>query len=312
MTMKDAVKSISLFVSLLTAASAGCREAGKPFSLQNVLTGFMAPSPRQQVVMAFGHNDPDKRREGVVLLANNSWGLKEPCLAGYATLLKVDDNAMVRSTAVRALGKAGEAKYLPDIVACLSDVSAMVRWDAAVALDEVLGEAAIKPLQEHAVTDTSVDVRIACIKALRHYRSGEVIYTLLECMKDRAFGVRYQARTLLVELTGCDFGYKPDDWSVLASGPLPPIRPVPSKRPARPWWDFLGVTQKRTRSDSDSEPKAKAHVETAAGESILPGKPTDKGIIQIGLAEPLPPTGLPVVEPQTEPITCPVNEKEYE
>jgi len=225
----------------------GCKGGGEPFRLDSAfkkaLGGGMSAS--ELSAMAFDPNDADRRRMGVEMLSRKSWGLKEPYLKGYATLLKSDPEPLVRGVAVRALGKAGDAKYLDDIVNALSDESAMVRGDAAVALDNVLGTPAIEPLRKRAMEDASPDVRAQCAKALRHYYTKEVIKTLLGCLSDPAFVVRYEAHASLVRLAKTDMGYDPQPWGEALLG-----RSTPPVEPPRPWWDWLGVTAGKGRQAS--------------------------------------------------------------
>lgn len=226
-----------LTVSFIT----GCK-GDQSFSLNKVMKRLKSPTPEEQVAMAFDPDDADRRREGVALLSGNSWGLKEPYLAGYAELLEADEDELVRSAAARALGKAGDAKYLANLLAALSDGSDVVRWDAAVALDTVTGAAAVGPLQERALDDDSADVRSACAKAMRHYRKSGVVKTLAQCLADDSFAMRHQAHASLVDITGRDLGRRPEDWSDFAKADPPP-RPVVT---SKPWWDWFGVTRKKT------------------------------------------------------------------
>lgn len=230
------------------------------------------PSPKQQVEMTLDADDADQRREGIVRLSSRKWGLKEPYLKYYAMVLNTDADSLVRCAAVSALGRAGDRKYLRDIIAAMSDKSFAVRWDAAVALDNVTGEAAVEPLRRAAIHDDSTDVRMCSARALRHYNRPEVIRTLVGCLSDPAFGVRHQARASLVQITGRDMGAEPRSWAGAADGKLPPPPPIEPKRrwwrrsrrarpsepatqptqpatmPAtkarRPWWDWMGVTKK--------------------------------------------------------------------
>ena len=138
-----------------------------------------------------------------------------------------------------ALGKAGDVKYLDDVVRALSDQSATVRWDAALALAGVRGPSAEKPLIHGALNDSSADVRSACAQTLRHYRSRRVVRTLVKCLDDASLAVRFNAHASLVKLTGIDMGMDSRAWEFQAEQPLPPA----SGAKARPWWDLLGRTR---------------------------------------------------------------------
>ena len=231
--MRPAARIGQLATAVLLVCVSGCGK-GKPLTLKRPF----GPSRDELVAMAFDTEDPDKRRKGIVALSSRRWGLREPHLKGYATILRTDRDQTVRSAAVRALGQAGDANHLDDVVQALSDESAMVRWDTALALAGVRGPAAEKPLRNHALTDSSADVRAACAQTLRHYRSRRVVRTLVSCLDDANVAVRHNARKSLVKLTGIDMGADSRAWSIQADQPLLPAAPKP-----RPWWDLLGRTR---------------------------------------------------------------------
>ncbi|HAU39205.1 MAG TPA: hypothetical protein DCX07_16015 [Phycisphaerales bacterium] len=242
---------------LASAADTGCRGRDGKWSWKPLV----APSPKAQVDMAFLSKDADTRREGVVLLSGHDWGLKEPYLEGYAKLLKLDEDALVRCVAARALGKAGDPKYLPNLLAALDDPAPTVRADAAEAIDRVLPRAqsagqagsVAAPLSAHALGDTSMDVRAQCARVLRHLRGAETLRTLVRCLSDREFAVRYQAHAALVHLVGRDYGYESEAWEPLAEQGLPATAPA---EPAKPWWDWMGVTTKDKPANAASSAPA--------------------------------------------------------
>ena len=226
--------------------SGGCgpsKSDSSPPAMLRLYRRLSGPSAPELVAMTFDMEDADRRRKGIVELSGHSWGLEEPYLKAYATLLKHDTEPCVRSGAARALGKAGPAaeKYVQQLAAALGDKSAMVRCDAAVALDTVIGEEAVGPLRKRAVSDESPDVRRCCAKALRHYRTEAVRETLLRCLKDRAFSVRYQARGSLAALTGRDMGYEPIDWVSVS------VIPPGDARSDRPWWNVFNRSGRKGR-----------------------------------------------------------------
>ncbi len=192
---------------------------------------FSGPPTKVMAAKAFDPDSADNRREGVVFLANKDFGLKEPYLKGYAMLLRTDDDPLVRSAAARALGKAGDVTYLSNVVRALGDRSVQVRWDATVALDNLVGDEAVDPLRRGAIRDESADVRAACAKTLRNYRTKPVAQTLRQCLEDEEFSVQYQAHESLVGMTGKDFGYDILEWP---SNPLVAAGTEPETK--KPWW----------------------------------------------------------------------------
>ncbi len=243
--MKDSGRETILLPAciVLSLAVCGCGDAldgldrmQRQWTLQNLLKKLRGRTPRENVVMAFDPNDPDLRRDGILALSKKDWGLKEPYLKGYAAILRTDEDPLVRSAAVGALGKARDPNYIDDVARSLFDRVAFVRQDAAAALDSLVGEVAVNPLRNRAVNDTDQDVRANCARALRHYRRDDVVQTLVQCLSDKAFSVRYQAHASLVAVAGKDLGYEPHDWAGLALEGLPPRKP--EKKPDT-WWDRL-------------------------------------------------------------------------
>jgi hypothetical protein len=257
------MKRLALVMILTAAAIAapGCKQRGEgeAITLQNFFKKLSGPSPQQRVAMAFDPDNADNRREGVTLLSRKDWGLQEPYLKGYAGLLAADDHALVRCAAVRALGKAGDPTYFKDIVEAMSDESPAVRWDAAVAVDQMLPtvregggeiELAFRPLQNHATKDPSVDVRTAAAKGLRHFRKRDSVRALVNCLDDAEMGLRYQAHLSLVELTGQDHGYAAAAWRPLLEGDIE-FTPLP--KPRRSLWDW---TRRKRKTPEPTPPKS--------------------------------------------------------
>jgi HEAT repeat protein len=228
---------------VLALAVCGCGDAltgledfQRRWTLQNLLKKLRGRTPRENVALAFDPNDPDLQRDAILALSKKDWGLKEPYLKGYAAILRTDEDPLVRSAAVRALGKAGDPKYMEDVARTLFDRVPFVRQDAAAALDDLVGDVAVEPLRNRAVNDTDQDVRANCARALRHYRRNDAVQTLVQCLSDKAFAVRYQAHASLAAIAGKDLGYEPQDWAGLALEGLPPA--TPAKEPGS-WWDRL-------------------------------------------------------------------------
>ncbi|MFW6132488.1 MAG: HEAT repeat domain-containing protein, partial [Planctomycetota bacterium] len=185
------------------------------------------------------------------LVSAEPWGLKEPYLEKYAEIAQTDPAPACRGAAVRALGRAGEPRYVPVLVAALDDDAASVRWDAAGALGELTSPSAAAALCRRAVGDESPDVRAACAKSLGNYGGPDVRDTLINCLLDEEFAVRYQARQSLTALTGFDGGYDPQQWRDLAARDRPATRPG-----KRPWWDWAGLTDDdEPADDRPGEPR---------------------------------------------------------
>ena len=224
----------------------GCGSGDGTSKINDLLHYWSGPSSTEMMAMSYDLDDADRRRKGVVGLAKKDWAARDQrILNGFADIAKNDPDASVRSAAVRALGSSGDSAYVDTLAAALSDISTSVRWDAAVALDQNPGQPAIAPLSKRAIGDNSLDVRMACAKSLRHYREKQVVRTLVMCLEDREFGVRYAAHRSLVEITGSDRGAEYEDWLSAVGDDLPPAKPVKAKKSR---WAWLGV-----RGDKSTE-----------------------------------------------------------
>ncbi|MEI7835398.1 MAG: HEAT repeat domain-containing protein [Planctomycetota bacterium] len=224
-----------LLAGLLATTGCGPKPGDAP------QTGWWnAPSQEELVKMATDPTDPDRRRQGVNGLGKLSWGGSARHAALFVERLGDDDNN-VRSAAIRALAQLGQAQYLPVLAAKLDDRSPMVRDDAAVALDTLHGDQAIALLQVHAASDPSPAVRGRCARALRHYSTKEVQNTLVGCLKDDNFGVRYEAHESLKAITKRDFEYDAARWNDYVGGR--DVVPTGAKGAERPWWNLQGSNE---------------------------------------------------------------------
>ena len=224
---------------VILSGPGGCNVPGKGITPQRLLKFSFGPSPEELAAQAFESPDPDVRREAIIKLSDHSWGRAEPYLKGYAAIVTAElrkrgdrRHPTLICAAVRALGRGGDATYLPHVLVALKDVSAEVRWDAAAALDNMIGEKAVVALRSSALSDASVDVRAACCRVLRHYRRQDVLNTLIRCLDDDEFAVRYQAHRTLRELAGRDFGPDAADWAGVRLDKLPA-----GTEKKKSWWN---------------------------------------------------------------------------
>lgn len=208
--MRQAIGALAMAV-LLAMAPAGCIKTDHE---GNLSIKPLKPTVDDLTAMALDVNDADRRRQGIVGLSQHPRGMDENILKVYAIVASnKNEDPTVRATALNVLGRAGNAKYVKVLLDALEEPRASLRWDAAAALDNVKDLQAVGPLKTHAQADTSMDVRAACVKALRHYKQQDVLSVLARCLGDGQFAVRRQAHASLVALTGTDAGYEPRDWT---------------------------------------------------------------------------------------------------
>jgi HEAT repeat protein len=126
--------------------------------------------------------------------------------------------------AIRALNRARDKGSVPAMVEALNDKSELVRLEAAKGLANIPDESAIIALIRR-VQDAqeTTDVRIAAADALRSFRKPEVAQALIGVLRDRNFGVAWQARQSLLLMTGKDFHYDRAAWLGYLSGTQKPF-----------------------------------------------------------------------------------------
>jgi len=247
--MRMFARTCLLSAMILSVCGCGGKVEDAGFKVKGFFGMFSRPHPKVLTRYAFDDTvDPDTRRKAVITLSSYEWGLTETYLNGYDVILRSEmrksrdkrDPGLMSATIV-ALGKGGNPKYIPILVLALRlALAPQVRWDAAIALDSVIGDAAIPQLckSSDSGVETSVDVRVACCHALRHYRRQDVVNTLVNRLaSSEEFAVRYRAHETLVKLCGRDFGPDYTDWVAVKLEPPPP--PVETGKKKKSMWNPL-------------------------------------------------------------------------
>jgi HEAT repeats len=167
-------------------------------------------------------NSADARRRGIVHLSNKDWGRQDPYLKRYEQIARDDPNPSVRAMAIRALNRGRDKRAIPLFLSALADRNELIRLEAAKALANVPDPSAVTPLIRHMESaDENLDVRIACADALRNYHTSQVAQALVRALRDRNFGVSWQARRSLQLMTGQDYRYDTVAWlNYLTNKPL--------------------------------------------------------------------------------------------
>lgn len=229
---------------LLCALAAGCTDVKQWF-----VDEFFGPTGDELLIMVENEEDPDVRREAIVVMCRRDWDDRTR-LYRFLTFMVEDEDPSVRSAAIRGLSRSQDPNYLPLIVNRLTDPeeATAVRWDAAVALDRIHGEDAVEPLLRHSDwrQEESMDVRMACTRALRHYRRKPVVEALVARLSDPSFEVRYEASRALWWITGERNGLEPQSWAGVVEGDL---GPAPVHGVEYPWWDWMEVSEGSLPSD---------------------------------------------------------------
>lgn len=96
------------------------------------------------------------------------------------------------------LGKNGDPRSIPLLVAALSDPDKGVREQAALALSSI-GKTAISPLKK-AMEDPKWETRYRAVEALGRIADNQVVTPLIQALKDEQGHVRYMAAKGLREV----------------------------------------------------------------------------------------------------------------
>jgi len=112
--------------------------------------------------------------------------------------LQESDDPHVRRYVVFHLGKNGDPRSIPLLVASLSDTDKGVREQAALALSSI-GKSAIGPLKK-AMEDPKWETRYRAVEALGKIADRQVISPLIQALHDERDHVRYMAAKCLRDI----------------------------------------------------------------------------------------------------------------
>src|SRR5690606_31987782 len=123
---------------------------------------------------------PDDLRVAILGLTQYDHGREPPYTEAYAQFAQGSRNDLVRAAGVRALNISRDSSATDLFIEKLADPSPKVRLEAAKALANLPDEEAAAPLLGLATSpDEDVDVRIAAVDALRHYRTADLMRSLI-------------------------------------------------------------------------------------------------------------------------------------
>jgi len=198
------------------AAAAGCNAlGGQVRSGGDSLFELIAPpTPAEAARWAVDPSSPDNRQQGLLLLANASFG-GEPVYIDLYRVALDDDDAAVRAAAIRALGLHGgpaEGERVLELLTPREDV--LVRREAARTLARIHVPEAAPQLIVHLdrADEPDAQVRALAAEALGQHRQARVVQALIGALPDTRLLVGSAARSSLTTLTGKDFGYEPEPW----------------------------------------------------------------------------------------------------
>ncbi len=111
----------------------------------------------------------------------------------------LDDNHMIRSAAMRALGKTKSPEALPLLMLSLRDKAGFV-YDFAIAALSAIDDPAVGPAMLERLTDEDPDVRRAAATVLGATRHAEAVPALITALQDEVLAVGHAAAQALGEI----------------------------------------------------------------------------------------------------------------
>ena len=178
---------------------------------------FEAPTPAQAARWAFDQNNPDLRREGVVLLATSSFGGGEVYLKLYRDYVENDTDPLVKSAAIIALARHGTPEdallIAPWAQRRVTD-SVTIRWSAVQSLQRLHNSEVVGVLIGVALDpEEQGEVRSGACIALGQYPEDRVAQALIMSLDAPELAVNVDAAESLHLLTGQRLGLDLPSWS---------------------------------------------------------------------------------------------------
>ena len=210
---RDRIHGATTALSLIAAAVAGtgCETIGQ--DLGDLAKGIFAPTPAEAARMAVDPHDPDRRREGTLMLANASFGGAPAYLTMYRDYVQNDRDPLVKAVAIRALARHGSAEDAALIAPRLRHENVQVRWEAAKGLQRLHDPGVVPDLLRTVGTvEEHSSVRVAAATALGQYAEDRVFQGLVGALDARELSVNVVAEDALRILTGRSFGLDPRPW----------------------------------------------------------------------------------------------------
>jgi hypothetical protein len=203
-------------------ALGGCETLGQDF--RELGEAIMPVTPSQAAHMMVDPHDADNRLKGTVAIAGSPFGGADPYLKLYRDRVMYETNALVKAASITALGRYGGPQDAPAIAACLAHESAVVRWEAAKALQRI-HDPQVVPELLRALRNPEEDpsVRLATAIALGQYPQDRVFQGLVGALEAIELGVNEAARGSLDTITGQDLGLDPRRWLAWYAGRSDPF-----------------------------------------------------------------------------------------
>jgi len=179
---------------------------------------FDVPSPAQAARWAIDQQDPDRCREGLVLLSTATFGGDEVYVKLYRDYVESSENPLIRAAAIAALARHGtpaDALIIAPWTNRRVAESETVRWAATKGLQRLHNPDVVPVLLDIALDlDEEAEIRSAACVALGQYPENRVVQALITALDAQHLSVNLDAAEALSLLTGKTFGLELTAWRV--------------------------------------------------------------------------------------------------
>lgn len=211
----------------LGLALVGC-EGGKPSPEWQEKFRRFAPAENYYIVLHAG--DADARRRAVVRIAQSRYLTADEAFSVLDTAARTDANAQVRCAALLALRRYWDGRPAATALAILNPkahpnealpATRPVRWDATLLLVHLSDhglipddrrEEALDVLVSLLLHDEDRDVQMAAARGLGGIPDVRSLRALIASLRQKDFGIAYEAERSLMKLTGRGFRFDADAW----------------------------------------------------------------------------------------------------
>jgi hypothetical protein len=177
---------------------------------------FDVPTPGEAARWALDQHDPDRRREGLVLLSTASFGGAQVYVDLYRDYVENDPDPLVKSAAIAALARHGtpqDALLIAPWTQLSVTKSVTIRWAAVLGLQRIHNPDVVSILVDVTINpQEQSEVRSAACVAMGQYAEDRVVQALIISLDARELSINVDAAESLSLLTGQSFGLDHEAW----------------------------------------------------------------------------------------------------
>lgn len=205
---------------LIVLATGCCIGLGLPAcvmeDMDDITRVFNVPTPGQAARWALDQHDPDRRREGVVLLSTATFGGADVYVDLYRDYVENDPDPLVKSAAIAALARHGtslDALIIAPWAERAVTQSLTIRWAAVRGLQRLHNPDVVSILVDVTINpQEQTEVRGAACVAMGQYAQDRVVQALITSLDARELSINIDAAQSLTLLTGQEFGLDIAAW----------------------------------------------------------------------------------------------------